>query len=244
MNFTFPAVGIVHSCFKEKFGIPRQPGLVTLSRASIELFPPYDDPSALAGLEHTSHLWVQFVFHANRRTDWKPKVKAPRLGGNKTLGVFATRSPIRPAPIGLSAVKLEGIETRHGKVLLHLSGVDLLDGTPVLDIKPYIPYADAIPHAHNGFAPSPPAPIPVTIPAALLEICAQYQARTGIALADLIQQILQQDPRPSYQAPEPHRQYGMKLLDMDVRWHYLACAPDDKDADGYRIVVQAIIASI
>lgn len=236
MNFTFPAIGIVHSCFKEKFGIPRQPGLVPLSTATIELLPPYDDVDALDGLDTSSHLWVQFVFHANNihnknRHDWKPKVKPPRLGGNKTLGVFATRSPTRPVPIGLSVVKLESIETRDGKVLIHLSGIDLLDGTPVLDIKPYIPYVDAIAHARNDFAPAPPEHIAVRIPEPLLAFCADYQTRTGTPLAELIQQVLQQDPRPQYQAPEPERIYGMKLLDLDVRWRY-ALSPS-----GYDIVL-------
>jgi len=235
MNFSFPAIGIVHSCFKEKFGIPRQPGLAPLSTATIELLPPYNDSDALDGLEGCSHLWVQFVFHVNSRQEWKPKVKPPRLGGNKTLGVFATRSPTRPSPIGLSVVKLEGIETRDGKLLIHLSGVDLLDGTPVLDIKPYVPYVDAIPNARNAIAPTPPEAIPVKLPDDLRHYCELYLSRTGTPLAELIQQVLQQDPRPSYQAPEPERRYGMKLLDVDIRWRYV---PRD---DGYEIILTEII---
>src|SRR3954463_4060851 len=140
MDFIFPAIGIIHSCFKEKFGIPRQPGLAPLATAQLELLPPYDNRAALEGLETCSHIWLQFVFHANKRDAWKPKVKPPRLGGNKSLGVFATRSPTRPAPIGLSVVKLDGISEADGKLFLNLSGIDLLDGTPVLDIKPYVPY--------------------------------------------------------------------------------------------------------
>lgn len=240
MNFTFPAIGIVHSCFKEKFGIPRQPGLAPLSTATIELLPPYADMDALDGLEGSSHLWVQFVFHANSHNnsrDWKPKVKPPRLGGNKTLGVFASRSPTRPAPIGLSVVKLEAIETRDGKVLIHLSGIDLLDGTPVLDIKPYIPYVDAIADAHNNFAPAPPELIAVTIPEPLLAFCRDYQIRTGTPLAELIQQVLQQDPRPQYQTPKPERIYGMKLLDLDVRWRY------ELTDKGYEIILSDILSN-
>jgi tRNA-Thr(GGU) m(6)t(6)A37 methyltransferase TsaA len=221
MEFTFPAIGLVHSCFKEKFGIPRQPGLVPLAIAEIELLPPYDDPAALEGLEATSHLWVQFVFHANKREEWKPKVKPPRLGGNKTLGVFATRSPVRPAPIGLSVVKLEAVEQREGKLYIRISGVDLLDGTPVLDIKPYVPYVDRILEAENQFAPSPPELILVDISTELMEFCMDYQKHTGTDLAGLVRQILQQDPRPQYQQPEPERVYGIKLLDLDVRWRYL-----------------------
>jgi tRNA-Thr(GGU) m(6)t(6)A37 methyltransferase TsaA len=220
MEFTFPAIGLVHSCFQEKFGIPRQPGLVPLAMAEIELLPPYDDPDALEGLDTCSHLWVQFVFHANKREEWKPKVKPPRLGGNKTLGVFATRSPVRPAPIGLSVVRIEGIEQRENKVFIRISGIDLLDGTPVLDIKPYVPYTDRVLSAENTFAPAPPEPIPVDISADLMAFCIAYWKRTGTDLAGLITQILQQDPRPQYQTPEPERIYGMKLFDLDVRWCY------------------------
>lgn len=235
MEFTFPAIGIVHSCFKEKFGIPRQPGLAPLACAEIELLPPYSDRSAFDGLEGCSHLWVQFVFHANKRDEWKPKVKPPRLGGNKTLGVFATRSPTRPAPIGLSVVRLERIVERDGKLLVQISGVDLLDGTPVLDIKPYVPYVDCVPEAENSFAAAPPALVPVDIPAELQVQCRAYRQRTGTDLAGLITQILQQDPRPQYQQPEPERVFGMQLLDLDVRWCYLS------GDNGYRIQLIGLV---
>lgn len=221
MEFTFPAIGIVHSCFKEKFGIPRQPGLASLAYAEIELLPPYDDRAAFDGLEGCTHVWVQFVFHANKREAWKAKVKPPRLGGNKTLGVFATRSPTRPAPIGLSVVRLRGIAERDGKLLVQISGVDLLEGTPVLDIKPYVPYVDCVLAAENPFAAAPPELVAVDIPAALMAVCIDYWKRTGTDLAGLITQVLQQDPRPQYQQPEPERIYGMKLLDLDVRWRYI-----------------------
>lgn len=220
MNFTFPAIGIIHSCFKEKFGIPRQPGLAPLATAQLELLPPYNDRDALVGLEACSHLWIQFVFHANKREEWKPKVKPPRLGGNKSLGVFATRSPTRPAPIGLSVVKLEGISELDGKLLLHLSGIDLLDSTPVLDIKPYVPYVDLVPEAVNSFADAPPKLIPVKFSSEAEAICSEYHQKTQISLETLIRQVLQQDPRPQYQQPEPDRVYGMKLLDIDVQWQY------------------------
>ncbi len=224
MDFSFPAIGIIHSCFKEKFGIPRQPGLAPLACADIELLPPYNDPAAFEGLEGCTHIWVQFVFHANRYAnrpdDWKPKVKPPRLGGNKSLGVFATRSPTRPAPIGLSVVRYRGIAERNGKLLVQISGVDLLEGTPVLDIKPYIPYVDCVLEAENTFAPAPPELIAVDIPADLMAVCIDYWQRTGTDLAGLITQVLQQNPRPQYQQPEPERIYGMKLLDLDVRWRY------------------------
>lgn len=223
MEFSFPAIGITHSCFKEKFGIPRQPGLAPLARAEIELLPPYDERTAFEGLEGCTHLWIQFVFHANKyakKDGWKPKVKPPRLGGNQSLGVFATRSPTRPAPIGLSVVRFEGIDEREGKLFVQISGVDLLDGTPVLDVKPYVPYVDCVLEAENSFAPAAPVLIAVDIPAPLMAACVDYWKRTGTDLAGLITQILQQDPRPQYQQPEPERVYGMKLLDLDVRWQY------------------------
>ena len=220
MEFSFPAIGITRSCFKEKFGIPRQPGLTPLARAEIELLPPYDERSAFDGLEGCTHLWIQFVFHVNRRAEWKPKVKPPRLGGNKSLGVFATRSPTRPSPIGLSVVRFDGMIEREGKLLVQISGIDLLEGTPVLDIKPYVPYVDCVLEAENTFAPAAPELIAIDIPAPLMAACVDYWKRTGTDLAGLITQILQQDPRPQYQQPEPERIYGMKLLDLDVRWRY------------------------
>ena len=155
--FTFAPIGVIHSCFKEKFGIPRQPGLVPAARAVLELLPPYNRAEAVRGLEGFSHIWVSFVFHACLDAPWKPTVRPPRLGGNRRLGVFATRSTHRPNPIGLSAVELERIETGPGRVLLHLKGADLMDGTPVLDIKPYLPYSDVIPGATGGFAAEAPA---------------------------------------------------------------------------------------
>jgi tRNA (adenine37-N6)-methyltransferase len=221
MNFTFPAIGIIHSCFKEKFGIPRQPGLAPLARAQLELFPPYNDPAAVDGLSLCSHIWVQFVFHANSREDWKPKVKPPRLGGNARLGVFATRSPTRPAPIGLSVVKLEAIEQTGGKLVLQLSGVDILDGSPVLDIKPYLPYADCVADAVNNVAPAAPTLIAVNFPPEQRVFCTDYQQQTGMDLAELVVQILQQDPRPAYHPPHVDRIYGMQLLNLNLRWRYV-----------------------
>jgi hypothetical protein len=142
------------------------------------------------------------------------------LGGNKSLGVFATRSPTRPAPIGLSVVKLEGIMERDGKLLLQLSGIDLLDGTPVLDIKPYVPYVDLVPAAINKFADAAPQLISVDFSAETAAFCDDYRQKTKIDLTGLIRQILQQDPRPQYQQPEPERIYGMNLLDLNVQWRY------------------------
>ncbi len=221
MTFHFQAIGKIHSCFTDKFGIPRQPGLVPAARAQLELLPPYDDPRALEGLELCSHIWIQFVFHRPPASRWKAKVRPPRLGGNRSLGVFATRSPLRPNPIGLSVVKLEGVYQKSGKVWLELSGIDLLDGTPVLDIKPYVPYTDAVPEAENQFAGEPPAWIEVTFSSDAEAACRDLSGKLDQDLETLITQILQQDPRPQYQQPDPERRYGMELMGLEIGWRYL-----------------------
>lgn len=217
MIFKFEPIGIIHSCFKEKFGIPRQPGLAPAATAQLELLAPYNDPDAIAGLEQVSHLWLQCVFHQNRNEEWKPKVKPPRLGGNKKMGVFATRSPVRPNPISLSVVKLESIDTSNG-VLLNLSGIDLVDGTPVLDIKPYVPYVDCLADATNGVADKSPSLLPVCFSSEAACFCEAYLGADNLRV--LVQQVLQQDPRPQYQTPDPVRRYAMRLLDLDVAWYY------------------------
>jgi len=226
-GFNMAPIGVVHSCFKEKFGIPRQPGLAPAARATLELLPPYNCPEAVAGLEQSSHLWLQFIFHHSlaQCQQWKPTVRPPRLGGNKRMGVFATRSPVRPNALGLSVVKLEAVEIQNGAVQLLLSGVDLVDGTPVVDIKPYVPYVDSVPEAENCFADQQPAFIEVVMSVGLTAYCDAYRAERGVELAALITQVLRQDPRPQYQTPDPERIYGMKLLDLDVRWRYRQCDP-------------------
>ncbi|MFO7642499.1 MAG: tRNA (N6-threonylcarbamoyladenosine(37)-N6)-methyltransferase TrmO [Candidatus Competibacteraceae bacterium] len=215
--FQFTPIGLIRSGFREKFGIPRQAGLAPAARATLELLPPYNQPTAVRGLEGFSHVWLVFVFHGLPMGRWQPTVRPPRLGGHRRLGVFATRSTFRPNPIGLSAVKLERIATRQGQVLLHLQGVDLLDGTPVLDIKPYLPYADRIPEATGGFAaeaPTPLAAVEFSPPAAAF--CANWPHGD---LRELLVQILRQDPRPAYERDRPApRRYGMRLFDCDVRW--------------------------
>lgn len=216
MSWQFEPVGVIHSCFAEKFAIPRQPQLAPAATASLELLPPYNQPEALEGLEGVSHLWLIFVFHAAASGPQHLRVRPPRLGGNQRIGVFASRATHRPNPIGQSVVRLEGID--NGRLLL--SGVDLLDGTPVLDIKPYVPYADAISDAVNPLAPLPPAPIPVSWNDAALEQARQQQERLGQPLIALIEQCLAQDPKPAYQQPGPEREYGVQLWDVNVRWHY------------------------
>ena len=220
-SISFQPIGIVHSCFKEKFGIPRQPGLAPQARAELELFSPYNRPEAFTGLEQCSHIWLQFVFHGIAREQWKPTVRPPRFGGNQRMGVFATRSTHRPNPIGLSVVKLDAIEGREsGEVRLRLSGVDLLDGTPVLDIKPYIPYVDAVVDAHCEFADTQPECLPVCWSGQTLAAAESYESETGLPLIDLVEQVLQQDPRPAYQTPDTERVYGMRLYDLNIQWRY------------------------
>lgn len=220
--FRFAPIGIVRSCFSEKFGIPRQPGLAPAARATLELLPPYNRPVAVRGLEGFSHVWLVFAFHGVPAGRWQPTVRPPRLGGNRRLGVFATRSMFRPNPIGLSAVALDRIATDRGCVILHLSGVDVLDGTPVLDIKPYLPYADSIPTATGGFATeAPSSDLTVEFSPAATAFCAAWPIGD---LRELITQILRQDPRPAYERTDHAPQhYGMKLYDCDVRWEMRGC---------------------
>tara|TARA_R110000868_G_scaffold63507_2_gene191622 strand:- start:8705 stop:9409 length:705 start_codon:yes stop_codon:yes gene_type:complete len=216
MNYSLEPIGVVHSCFSEKFAIPRQPQLAPAATGTLELFAPYNQPEALAGLEQVSHLWLLFIFHAAESGPKHLRVRPPRLGGNQRIGVFASRATHRPNPLGQSVVKLESIV--DGKLLL--SGIDLLDGTPVLDIKPYVPYADSLPHARNDLAPAPPALIAVTWSPLARTQAEQQGARLHSDLLSLIEQCLAQDPKPAYQQPAPTREYGARFWDLNVRWHY------------------------
>ncbi|MFC6634926.1 tRNA (N6-threonylcarbamoyladenosine(37)-N6)-methyltransferase TrmO [Microbulbifer taiwanensis] len=213
-------IATIHSCFGEKFGVPRQPLLADASRAAIELLPPLDTPDAVAGLEQNTHIWVIFQFH-QAAGQWSAKVRPPRLGGNRKLGVLATRSPFRPNNIGLSVVRLLEVRTSP-KVELIVGGADLVDGTPVLDIKPYVPYADALPDAHSAFADSAPSSVNVSIPDEILNRAAAYRDDWGTDLPRLIEQVLAQDPKPAYQQPQPDRIYGMALCGFNLRWRYLS----------------------
>ncbi|UJJ33214.1 tRNA (N6-threonylcarbamoyladenosine(37)-N6)-methyltransferase TrmO [Halopseudomonas maritima] len=218
MSWQFEPVGIIHSCFAEKFAIPRQPLLAPAATATLELLPPYDQPEALEGLEGVSHLWLLFVFHAAGHGSKHLRVRPPRLGGNQRIGVFASRATHRPNPIGQSVVRLDGIVDGR----LQLSGVDLLDGTPVLDIKPYVPYADAVEGAVNPLAPTPPAPIAVHWQTEALQQAQAEQQRLEQPLVTLVEQCLAQDPKPAYQQPDASREYGVRFWDVNVRWHYPA----------------------
>ena len=213
------AIAVVHSPYRQKFGIPRQAGLVPAARGWIEMLPAYSAPEMFSGVEAFSHIWLTFVFHAARGQGWRARVRPPRLGGNRRLGVFATRSPFRPNHLGLSAVELLSVERSVG-VRLEVGGLDLLDGTPVLDIKPYLPYADAPSEARAGFADRPPrAALSVRFAAPAERSLAQRaDAR---ALRALLVQTLSLDPRPAYREDtDDGRVYGTRLMDLDVRWRH------------------------
>lgn len=202
----------IKSDFSEKFGIPRQSGLVEELTAAVVFEPEYRDPSALRGLEGFSHLWLIWDFSQAHREGWSPTVRPPRLGGNKRLGVFATRSPFRPNPLGLSCVRL--VEVRQDRALgpvLVVAGADLLDGTPIYDVKPYLPYADCKPDAVGGFAAQPKgADLEVDCPPELLEIVPEGKRAALLA-------VLAQDPRPQYQ-DDPRRVYGMAFAGLEVKF--------------------------
>ena len=205
-------IGHVHSCYGEKFGVPRQPGIVEQAWGELVFEPEFQKREALRELEGFSHLWLIFLFHQSVKNEWKSTVRPPRLGGNERIGVFASRSPFRPNPIGLSAVKLDEVDLNDGRgPVLRLRGVDLVDGTPILDIKPYIPYADAIPDAAGGYVNRAPES---------LEVKWQVAAADGLEgqVKQLIEATLAADPRPAYQHKEQGREYGCLISGYNVRW--------------------------
>lgn len=215
-GYSVSPIGFMRSCFKEKFAIPRQPQLAPAARGLLELIAPFDQGDAVQGLEQVSHVWLLFLFHQALEDKPRLKVRPPRLGGNQSIGVFATRATHRPNGIGQSVVKLDKVEAGR----LWLSGIDLLDGTPVLDVKPYVPYADVIADARNGMAAAAPELIPVQWGDAALAQAREHGVRLEEPLIELIEQCLAQDPRPAYQTPTPERRYGAQFWDLDVRWHY------------------------
>lgn len=209
---TMVPVAYIRSDFKEKFGIPRQSGLVE-TRAEVVFVPPYNQIEAVRGLEEFSHIWLLWGFSENIRADkgWSATVRPPRLGGNVRKGVFATRSPFRPNPIGLSCVRLERVDLRTQGPVLHVLGADLMDGTPIFDVKPYLPYSDSRPEAVGGFAAGrQDYRLDVAIEPALAD-------RVPAEQREILKKILAQDPRPSYQ-DDPARIYGMTYGDMEIRF--------------------------
>ena len=211
-TFSMRVIAHVRSDFPSKFGVPRQSGLVDALESRVVFVPEFRNRDALRGLEGFSHLWLIWVFDRAVREEWSPTVRPPRLGGNRRLGVFATRSPFRPNPIAISSVALAGIEEdgREGPIL-RIRGADLMDGTPILDIKPYVPYADCHPEAAGGFASVPAGEtLEVVIPPALLE-------RVPPERREALRGVLAQDPRPHYQS-DPNRLYGFLFAGLEVRF--------------------------
>ena len=209
---TMRVIARMHSDFGTKFGIPRQSGLVPELRSTIVFEPDFRNPDALRGLEGFSHLWLIWQFSEAVRDEWSPTVRPPRLGGNTRMGVFATRSPFRPNAIGLSCVELVRVENdpKLGPVIT-VAGADLMDGTPILDIKPYIPYSDSKPQAVGGFTDTAgDFLLEVTFPEALLQLLPQDKREAAVAL-------LSHDPRPSYQR-KPGRIYGLSFAGFDIRF--------------------------
>ena len=201
----------IHTNYKEKFGIPRQSGLAAGEIARVVFEPKYRNPDALRGIEGYSHLWLIWQFSKAVRTEWSPTVRPPRLGGNKKMGVFATRSPFRPNPIGLSSVKLLGVEHTEGLGdVLVIEGADLLDGTPIYDVKPYLAFTDSHPDAVSGFADE--------VSGYSVEVCFPEELLSKIDKADRepLTALLSGDPRPSYKAEDGDREYGFRYSRYEI----------------------------
>ena len=210
-NLTLKKIAVIHTDFPEKFGIPRQSGLASV-KGRIVFEPEYRNPDALRGIEEYSHLWILWGFSQVTQEEWHPTVRPPRLGGNRRMGVFATRSPFRPNPIGLSCVELESFEkTAQEGIVLHVKGADLVDKTPIYDIKPYLPYVDARPEALGGFADR--------VKDVNLEVCIpeEWGKKIPEEQRSVLEEILIQDPRPSYQEDEK-RIYGMTYANLEVKF--------------------------
>ncbi|MCG8640927.1 MAG: tRNA (N6-threonylcarbamoyladenosine(37)-N6)-methyltransferase TrmO [Desulfobacterales bacterium] len=232
MDVHLRPIGEIRSCFKEKFGIPRQSNLVADAPGTLLFYPEFAREEAVRSLDGFSHVWILFLFHKTGTwsTDswspgpwspgpWSPMVRPPRLGGNKKVGVFASRSPFRPNPVGLSCLALKSIGMTERGPALHLAGVDILDRTPVLDVKPYLPYSDALPHARDGFAGSLPKPGLTVVFSDRAAARIRERAAEIPNLEAVLRGILENDPRPAYRGnTDPDRIYGIRLYDMDIKW--------------------------
>jgi tRNA-Thr(GGU) m(6)t(6)A37 methyltransferase TsaA len=225
MKFEITPIAFVESCYKEKFATPRQSGLVSEAKGKIIFVPPFNHPDAVAGLENCSHIWLEFIFHECLAQGWKHKVRPPRLGGNEKMGVFATRATHRPNGLGLSAVKLDGIEYTKADgqdtVILNVSGLDLIQGTPIIDVKPYIPYSDNIANAQYPFAQHKPTALNV-----IFSQQAQIQIKDKNENPVFIEQVLAQDPKPAFHKVDSERIYGVNLNNNNVTWRYLKHGED------------------
>lgn len=217
-DYTISAIGHIQSPYKQKFAIPRQPRLVPEAKAKLIFSPDFNREEFVRGLDEFSHIWLLFRFHETADKGYSAMVRPPRLGGNARKGVFATRATFRPNAIGMSAVKLEGIEYKNGQLSLLLAGIDLLDGTPIIDIKPYLPYSDSMPEASAGFADTrPETHMSVEFTPEVLDFIAQQTQYPD--LQAFISNVLKQDPRPAYKKQKDGQQsYGMTLYNYNICW--------------------------
>ena len=239
MEWMINTIAIMHSPCKEKFAVPRQSGLAPSLLGQIEILSPYDQDEAFLALDGFSHIWVLGMFHLAQtvtqvdseneavRSKWQPTVRPPRLGGNKRVGVFASRSPYRPNPVSLSVFKLVAITRRAGKLYLDVTGTDLVDGTPIIDIKPYLPYADSVTDAQAGYVDLIPKPqLDVEFHPKAEEQCLSVVIDEPTAVENLnveqlkclITELIQLDPRPAYKAGHTQREFGLSVFGLNVRF--------------------------
>lgn len=219
--YSLKPIAIAKTPFQQKFAIPRQAGLVDFP-ASIELLAPYNQKQAVEGLEQVSHLWIHFIFHQHSDKAPPLQVRPPRLGGNKKLGVFATRSSFRPNALGLSLVKLEEIQASQEAVSLKVRGLDVLDGTPIIDIKPYLPYADSPVDAYNHIASTAPElTIKVQWQEKVLQNFAEQTSDYSISYKHYVEQLISLDPRPAYKQKQAFGDYAMQVFGQDIHWQML-----------------------
>jgi len=226
-TYNFSPIGFIRSAFKEKFGVPRQSLMMSRSVGILKLNPDPKYRLAVADLENFSHLWVIFIFHFHFDDSWKPSITPPRVDGPKKVGVFASRSPYRPNPIGMSALKIDRIDLEApGGIEIHLSGLDLLDGTPVLDIKPYLPYADRIDDANSGWVPTETRKYPVSFSEVSLEKIHTLTNKENPNLQEFLVQVLELDPRPTslrrhYPIELPNtkrRMFGFRMMNFEIKF--------------------------
>ncbi|MCW8333370.1 tRNA (N6-threonylcarbamoyladenosine(37)-N6)-methyltransferase TrmO [Vibrio paucivorans] len=215
--YSIDPIGFIESPYKEKFAVPRQPSLVPSATSRVRLTGTANCIESVRGIEQFDHIWLLFLFDQNLNAGWKPTVRPPRLGGNQRIGVFASRATFRPNGIGMSAVEVKGVTQKGDQVYLDLGGVDLVDGTPIVDIKPYIPYTDSLPHSSGGYAESPPETLGVTFHCGAREILKSHPNRTQVY--KVITEVLAQDPRPAYRKnSQDDKLYSVRLFDLDVKF--------------------------
>lgn len=233
---TLSPIAITRSCFADKFGVPRQPGLTRHAHADLIIQPPFDREDAFRGLESASHVWLTFQFHQAVRAEWRPVVRPPRLGGNQKVGVFASRSPFRPNSLGLSVVRNRGVVRKNGQLVLQISDHDLIEGTPILDIKPYLPFADSVAGAHLGWAAQAPVErLAVVFLAEAQQQLSVLDSEQYPDFAALIEDVVSYDPRPSFRrGTEEARIYGAHLYDVNVRFRFVT------DSQGSRVEVLSV----